>query len=1291
MSESLPHSTPSADSQAADTLHGAQAALRRIASNAHQSIESIAPMLLTALASAADPDRSLVNFERFAENYGDGLIPVLEQNPRVIEILVTLFSASQFLTEILLHNPRALSLLLDRQELARRKTIEQIQSEAEAAIRSKSVYPPTSSVPESVSPFGVSHPLSTSPSVPESVSPFGVSHPLSTSPSVPESVSPFGVSHPLSTSPSVPESASPFGVSHPLSESAPDLLRLYQKSELLRIGVSDLLDLYDLPAVVSQISRLAIALIRVSLNLASRQTGIPTDGFVVLAMGKLGGRELNYSSDIDLLFVARDDSLDYVPLAQKFIEILAAATPQGFLYRVDMRLRPWGKDGPLVPTLAGYLKYLEQHARLWEKQALLKVRPVAGDLSLGERLREAAQPHIFGLPPEEVRAGVFAMKRRTEEFLREKGRTWGEVKLGAGSIRDVEFVVQYLQLAYVSQYPQIRTRATLKALPRLRAAGLLSSTDARILTDGYIFLRTIEHYLQMMDYRQTYTLPSEPRAITLLARRLGFPDGETFLARYQEHCRAIRAVYLRQIGNEPMTDEPSPLVRQHILRMDASYSEIFSPAEIQHHAALAQKLNESVPAVVEAVVRDESTWRVTIVGYDFPGELSVICGLFFVHGFNILDGDVFTYEPDDSAPQPDSPPVRLRPGTSPARRFRTVSPPQPSRPKIVDVFTVKSVFLEPHGPEIWDRYTLELHDLLAKLRAGQRREARGALARRVGAAFGVLPGKSSPLLPIDIEIDNAASERYSVLRIDAPDTVGFLYEFTNALAFTRTNIARMVVRTVGARAQDVLYVTDSEGRKIESPQKQRELRAAIVLIKHFTHLLPHSPNPEAALLHFREFIYQLFQRPNWPDEIASLERSDVLKALARVLGVSDFLWDDFLRMQYANLFPVVRDVESLASAKPRADLEAELALAIETCAVGESAYPNWREALNAFKDRELFRIDMRHILGLTAEFWDFSAELTDLAETVITAALERCQDELKAKYGEPLLEDGSSCGLAVLALGKCGGRELGFASDIELMLVYAGKGRTSGPEVTDTGDYYEKLAHSFMSAIHARQEGIFQIDLQLRPYGKAGSMAVSLEAFRRYYDPGGPAWAYERQALVKLRPIAGDPALGAELCRLRDEYTYKGGPFDVTAMRAMRERQVRHLVTGGTFNAKFSPGGLVDIEYLIQGLQINHGANNPALRVTNIRDAMTMLHKTGILSEADYTTLRKAHTFLRWLIDSLRVVRGHARDVTVPPYESDEFAFLARRLRYGDDTARLRNDLLRYQTEVQEINQRLLG
>jgi glutamate-ammonia-ligase adenylyltransferase len=110
------------------------------------------------------------------------------------------------------------------------------------------------------------------------------------------------------------------------------------------------------------------------------------------------------------------------------------------------------------------------------------------------------------------------MKQRTEEFLRDKGRSWGEVKLGEGSIRDIEFVVQSLQMTH----PSIRTRATLKAIPRLREAGLIKLEEAHILTDGYNFLRTIEHYLQIIDYRQTHTLPSDPTALGLLARKLGF-------------------------------------------------------------------------------------------------------------------------------------------------------------------------------------------------------------------------------------------------------------------------------------------------------------------------------------------------------------------------------------------------------------------------------------------------------------------------------------------------------------------------------------------------------------------------------------------------------------------------------------------------------------------------------------------------------------------------------------------------------------------------------------------------
>jgi glutamate-ammonia-ligase adenylyltransferase len=281
--------------------------------------------------------------------------------------------------------------------------------------------------------------------------------------------------------------------------------------------------------------------------------------------------------------------------------------------------------------------------------------------------------------------------------------------------------------------------------------------------------------------------------------------------------------------------------------------------------------------------------------------------------------------------------------------------------------------------------------------------------------------------------------------------------------------------------------------------------------------------------------------------------------------------------------------------------------------------------------------------------------------------------------------------MTVCVLGKCGGRELGFASDIEMMFIYAGNGKTTGPQIITTSEFYEKVVQMFVSAIQAKREGIFEVDLQLRPYGKAGSLAVSLEAFQRYFAPEGPAWAYERQALVKLRRVAGDVELGQQVAMLRDEFVYSGAPFDVTAMRAMRERQTRHLVVGGTFNAKHSPGGLVDVEYLVQGLQITHGYSNPDLRLTNTREAMAALADAGILSSEDHVRLRKAHTFLRWLTDALRVVRGNAKDLTVPPDDSEEFAFLARRLRYGVDVAQLRDDLARHTTFVQELGARLLG
>ena len=221
---------------------------------------------------------------------------------------------------------------------------------------------------------------------------------------------------------------------------------------------------------------------------------------------------------------------------------------------------------------------------------------------------------------------------------------------------------------------------------------------------------------------------------------------------------------------------------------------------------------------------------------------------------------------------------------------------------------------------------------------------------------------------------------------------------------------RLIVASSGSSIFDTLHVTDAMGEKIKDPNRQRELRAAIVLIKHFTHLLPRSPNPKAALLHFRDFLEHLFQQPNWLHELASLERPDVLAALATLLGVSDFLWEDFLRLQHVNLFPVVTDIAGREHRKPREVLAREIHAEL----AGPLTPEERRVRLNSFKDREMFRADMRHILGHDREFGEFSDELGDVAEVVIEAALDMCRRELEGRYGTP--SDVAKCKAQALRL-----------------------------------------------------------------------------------------------------------------------------------------------------------------------------------------------------------------------------------------------------------------------------------
>lgn len=1069
-------------------------------------------------------------------------------------------------------------------------------------------------------------------------------------------------------------------------------MRRFQRMELLRIGAGDLLGVLDLKGVTDQLSDLADVLIEAALAVAARRTAIAPDGFSILAFGKLGGRELNYSSDIDLFFLSETRSDAHQKLAQAVIAILDESGPEGFLYRVDLRLRPWGSAGALVPGRDEALDYLERHARLWEKQALLKARMVAGSDQPGMGFLEAAAPQIARLPEAEVRAAVVDMKSRIETRLDRAGQDFGEVKSGRGSIRDVEFITQFLQLVHGAGHPDVLSRNTLDGLARLSARGILSPSEARILSDGYRFLRTLEHYLQILHNQQTHRLPDDPRELRLLSRRLGFEGGDSagqLERRYREHREAIRRLYQRYLSAQvetPTVREPAPpppgdaLRESHLRRLTREYLDTFSEADIAAHAAMADTLGEERLVAFHSDTVGENRWRVTIVAFDYLGELSLICGLLFVHGYDIVDGQIFTYETlqEERRPPTAVPHPRRRYG----RRLTAGG-----KRKIVDVLTVQPVRLG-RDPSPWSDYLADLEAGLAMLRERRLQEAQGELAKRVVAALQAAEATVEAALPVDIEIDNGISDRYTVMRIDAPDTLGFLYEFTNALTMNGIHISRVIVGSTGGRIHDTLFISDPRRSKLTDPDRLRQLRAATVLVMHFTRILPLSPNPAQALLHFREFVANLFTRPDWSRELASLERPEVLDALARLLGGSDFLWQGFLRMQHENLFPVITDLEALNAPRDRAELAAQLESDLAEVSADDVA--EVRRRLNAFKDREMFRIDMRWIHGRIPKFWKFSGELSDLAEVVVEAAWTRTMARLTAVHGLPRLRDGALCRAGICALGKLGGRGIGFGSDIELMFLYEGDGQSDGAEPIATNRFFDEMVFGVEGLIEARKEGIFEIDLRLRPYGKAGRPAVSLEAFRAYFGPDGPAWNYERQALVKLRPIVGDPAFRDAVVAMRDALVYTGEPFDALAMRAMRERQVRQLVGGGTLNAKFSPGGLVDLEYLVQGLQITHGHRDPDLRRTSTGRALAALHRFGILEQADFEVLRDAHSHFRRVIEALRMVRGNARDLTIPATGSEEFAFLARRLGYGTDVERLHDDVVYYSRMVLEIGERLL-
>jgi [glutamine synthetase] adenylyltransferase / [glutamine synthetase]-adenylyl-L-tyrosine phosphorylase len=386
-----------------------------------------------------------------------------------------------------------------------------------------------------------------------------------------------------------------------------DVLRRWKAREMLRIGVRDLLGLSDMPATAREFSNLADACVQKALDIAfdslplqqvatkalmsegheaagpvamdfspSRNIPLPNRAsapalpFVVIGMGKLGGQELNYSSDIDLIFVHGDDLPYEVTLAdgrrlettvylgrlaETLIKTLVEDTANGHVFRVDMRLRPEGRFGPLTRSLGSCRAYYEAWAENWERQALLKARCIAGDRTLGEAFMSIAEvfaypAHVSAKLLEDIRAN----KRRIEQQCALEGQTETNIKTGYGGIRDVEFIVQRLQLQFGGVRLHLRTPNTLAALQRLRHARLLTDAETHELAEDYQFLRNLEHRLQLLHSFQTQTLPTEERERLRVARRMGFVDVSAFDRELQRRRDRVH-IYLETLFYSQARDE----------------------------------------------------------------------------------------------------------------------------------------------------------------------------------------------------------------------------------------------------------------------------------------------------------------------------------------------------------------------------------------------------------------------------------------------------------------------------------------------------------------------------------------------------------------------------------------------------------------------------------------------------------------------------------------------------------------------------------------------------------------
>ena len=453
---------------------------------------SLAPALADALQYAADPTTVVVRLDRYFEMCINARTEreLMAAMPRYAEMLVTIFDQSHYLTDIVCRNPEFVSWLWEEACLDNAVPREHQEEELRRQI----------------------------------------------------------------------------GAFDTFSSQAASMRR-FKRREFLRIAVRDVFVHGPLRSLVEDLSNLADAMVEVAYECAykeiSTRYGIPQEEgsgkkgvFSVLGMGKLAGRELNFSSDIDLIFLYSHEgqtdggvsgttsNVDFFRrVGERIIKMLHEQTAEGNVFRVDMRLRPYGRAGALAISIDSAIAYYERAGQAWERQALIKTRPIAGDRALGEEFIERTRPFTYPRYfDDETLEDIRNTKQQMEARVGDRGESGREVKLGRGGIRDIEFTVQVLQLLNGGRIPELRTSTTLDAISCLGERGILRPLDAAALRSNYIFLRHVEHRLQIEGSQQRHTLPKDAGELDCFARRMGYANGDSFMADYRDRTEEARGI-----------------------------------------------------------------------------------------------------------------------------------------------------------------------------------------------------------------------------------------------------------------------------------------------------------------------------------------------------------------------------------------------------------------------------------------------------------------------------------------------------------------------------------------------------------------------------------------------------------------------------------------------------------------------------------------------------------------------------------------------------------------------------